>query len=1426
MKRLFTIAVVAMAASLTFAQAPLAKKSAASGRLEQMANIETLAKKAKETKELQAAMAEKAAAAKETSTSMLRKSSVNRGLFNSIDGKVIKTWMLGGYRSYLSNMPYKSTARKTTTQEGNVTVTTDAHGIITNVTGVEPKMYERSNSGLTFYTSGQDIYYANQSGMVTIVEDGDNVYIKNPISRLELGTWVRGTKSGNTITIATHQPLSYNANYDATISLRWGAVPNNGNIGNADSHAENFTFTVSGDVLTLEDSESFLTATGDSYFMGWFWDDDNSWQGNGDQATVLTYNDSYVAPSTELVTLPAGVEYTGWYMNYTSDQTLIKNQSVNVAFAGNDVYVQGISTAFPDAWVKGTIDGTTVKFDKFQYVGAYNGAIDCWFVGVNPATGEMKDAMATYDAAAKTITFADDVLINAATDRVYYLNWFSDITISAEEVVYEEPVLTDLTATLPYLNTFDTEEEQAQVAIYDANKDNSTFSFYTHTTTKSMTARYRYNTSNAADDYIVFPGVEMKAGTKYKIALDAAAYGPNYPERLEVVAGKVAKASELTIPVIPATVVDTQEFNTLSNDEFTVAEDGTYYIAVHAISDEDKFYLYVDNFSISTLDASAPANITDLTAVADAQGANKATVTFTVPSQTINGESLTGEIDIVVKRDGEEIFSGKKAAGESVVINDDNVPAAGYYTYSVTASYGEHVGNPAEIKIYIGYDTPDVVNNLTIDDKSGAVALAWEAPTGGAEGYIVNPADYTYNVYPVSLMEFLGMTFPVTDYNNPYATGLKETSATVTYNTNEGEHTFTYFAVTANNTTGESDDTYAAVVTGAPYEMPVFESAADGSLSYWWGTAKDSKNSSLGGGLSIGENASDGDGYCFQMAAKTMGWINLQSGKIALAGTANPTLTFDYASDNNATLTVSVITPNGEKEVATLTPAADYAPATISLVEFANEDWVRVIITGTFPAAGNAYIDNIRVYNMLDNNLVAKGIKATSSVLAGEDVTVNVEIENQGSNAVEEGAYTVDLYCNDTKVKSLPGTALASNAKTTFEFTETTDVMTPEVLEWKAVIVFDADDDQSNNTTATAKTTIKTNKYPAVTDLAGAQVDNTVKLTWSEPDMTTAPSEPVTDDFESYEGFTTVAGEWTFVDVDNAEVGGFTNLDFTVNGENILQSLQSFWVHDVTDGDKWNTIFAAHSGNKYLASMFRYDDGKVDDWAISPALSGDAQTVSFYARSYHGTYLEKIEVLYSTGSKNIADFVSVRAEEVVPAEWTEYTAELPAGAKYFAIRSCATSSFMLMIDDVTYIPGGASAADLALVGYNVYRDGVKLNAEPVEETTYTDASVTEGEYSYVVTVVYDKGESKISNVVTITVSNATGIDGIAANTTKVSVNNKTITVANADGKNVSICTIDGKMVYNANCQDAANVHVENGIYIVKVGNTVVKTVVK
>ncbi len=57
-----------------------------------------------------------------------------------------------------------------------------------------------------------------------------------------------------------------------------------------------------------------------------------------------------------------------------------------------------------------------------------------------------------------------------------------------------------------------------------------------------------------------------------------------------------------------------------------------------------------------------------------------------------------------------------------------------------------------------------------------------------------------------------------------------------------------------------------------------------------------------------------------------------------------------------------------------------------------------------------------------------------------------------------------------------------------------------------------------------------------------------------------------------------------------------------------------------------------------------------------------------------------------------------------------------------------------------------------LLGYNVYRDSVKLNPEPVSPTVYLDEDLFNGFYDYYVTAVYEEGESEPSNTITVQIN--------------------------------------------------------------------------
>ena len=83
-----------------------------------------------------------------------------------------------------------------------------------------------------------------------------------------------------------------------------------------------------------------------------------------------------------------------------------------------------------------------------------------------------------------------------------------------------------------------------------------------------------------------------------------------------------------------------------------------------------------------------------------------------------------------------------------------------------------------------------------------------------------------------------------------------------------------------------------------------------------------------------------------------------------------------------------------------------------------------------------------------------------------------------------------------------------------------------------------------------------------------------------------------------------------------------------------------------------------------------------------------------------------------------------------------------------------------MVDDVTYRPYNGDQAGLTLVGYNIYRNGEKINADVITDNTFTDSTVDKDkENTYNVTAVYEEGESDFSN--TVKASCTTSIKGVS-----------------------------------------------------------------
>src|SRR5690554_3359445 len=109
--------------------------------------------------------------------------------------------------------------------------------------------------------------------------------------------------------------------------------------------------------------------------------------------------------------------------------------------------------------------------------------------------------------------------------------------------------------------------------------------------------RYSWNSSNDADSWFYTQGIELTAGTVYKVSYDYGGTGTTFPENLKVAYGTSPNHSSMTI--VLADHPNVTNSTPLNNEvEFTPTTSGVYYFGFNVYSDADKFYLHLDNIII------------------------------------------------------------------------------------------------------------------------------------------------------------------------------------------------------------------------------------------------------------------------------------------------------------------------------------------------------------------------------------------------------------------------------------------------------------------------------------------------------------------------------------------------------------------------------------------------------------------------------------------------------------------------------------------------------------------------------------------------------------------------------------------------------------------------------------------------------------
>ncbi|MDE6489608.1 MAG: choice-of-anchor J domain-containing protein, partial [Muribaculaceae bacterium] len=713
-----------------------------------------------------------------------------------------------------------------------------------------------------------------------------------------------------------------------------------------------------------------------------------------------------------------------------------------------------------------------------------------------------------------------------------------------------------------------------------------------------------------------------------------------------------------------------------------------------------------------------------------------------------------------------------------------------------------------------------------VETTDGNVTISWEAITTDVDGNTIDPDNVLYEIR-----------------DNDKALAYKYAGTSLTYDYgNDAKQRFMMFSVRGITDGGTGSFNSYLTPVGRPLDG-FTESFPDGQYSTAPEPSVIQYTLSEGAYWDLGHDnlglftSQDGDkGFIVMVAKKDNASSAIASPKINLANMTNPGISMwvrGIDNGQNANLNEVYIdiceagsdtwTELTGKVIGDFTVNGKWSQFGTSLDDFAGKI-VQIRIRGIAINYTMIGIDNIVVGSMPGNDLEVKGISAQAAVIPEEDFNIEVTVRN---NAIHSsGAYQAVLFADGKPTASVDCKSLDPLQETVITFQSTIDnTINGDPVQYHAVITNSGDENTANNTSGMITVQPLVNRLPRVTDLSATSVNNTVTLTWSRPDITgVTVSEHVAESFEAAESFSRTVDGWIFVDVDDKPIGSVNTLQLPgFTGENVKAS---FFVMDASDDYPTNkNNMPALTGDKYIASIYAADNSAVDDWAISPELSGHAQIISFSARSSHPSYPETIDVMYSTGGTDPTEFTSLPAmtDIIVPSQWTRYSAGIPKGAKHFAIRSHASNSLVLAIDDIEFESADNHALE-APIGYNVFRDTQLLPDTDISSTTFTDTEVDTGMHSYYITAIYDDGESGISNTASIFTA---GINETEVSEIRIASANGVMTISGAMNMPIMVSTIDGRVIFNATAEsDSLSIPVAPGTYAVTAGGRSAKIAVR
>ncbi len=885
-----------------------------------------------------------------------------------------------------------------------------------------------------------------------------------------------------------------------------------------------------------------------------------------------------------------------------------------------------------------------------------------------------------------------------------------------------------------------------------------------------------YNTSGYGPyvkDYVTTPEIEFEAGVLYSVQLTPLSYesGTTKAASIDLLLGQ--GDDPRTFQVLAAYTglpyIGIPNDSHVKTCEFVVPSSGSYRLSLLGKEKFAKVY----NFQVFRLGQSArPEAPADFVVTPDASGAASATVTFTLPSSTITGQSIAGDISYSIKRDGTEVESGNGAPGSTVSWTDSEAPE-GTVTYSVTVAQGEEVSQSVEQSTFVGLETPAAPGNPAFTSDGDTRTVTWQAPAG-IHGIPIDASSLVYTVSRVvdGVEQQLGSVTGVTTYTDSYA---------------PSRPVRLQYTVTAKNGSKESAAALTAAVKAGHIDLPFADSFAGGSFGGVWDVEQVSTSSTYawkpfssfyvgryGSSADILSVDDDGGLAGFESYdANISNQSRLVTAPISRSSSIAPVVEFWFHHDNgsskpNEGIKLQVSNDNGEW--------MDVADSHILRYQ-TDEDklgWQKfIILLGDALAAecstyrvgfltvneygNNMALDAVRIFNAVEDDLQV-ALNGPVRMVAGQETSLEITVANNGSTPVASDSYALELESDlgiSFDMPDMVDLQPLSSVKYSLAFTPGADLMlAAESYSFTAKVIYDGDAAPDNNVSSPLVITTAFAPHAPVENLVIADGDDGKALSWD------AAGEPgysplrISEDFEeAEEGATDNINGFTILDLDEAA----GNTWYLCSGSR----LNVFHPNSTLEVKGQNALGVT------IASYTRQND-----WLISPPLSGaDISTFDFSMKIgfKEGSSSHDFEVLYATGDydpENPAEaFTNLIKKETTSSYGadpvkannklnTRKYSDIPVEAKYIAVHlnSYVSYASAMWIDDLLIEENNPAP----LSGYNVYQKGVgRLNSDLLssEELSFLleslQAPADGAPLEFFVTAVYPDGEAQPSNIVSL-----------------------------------------------------------------------------